>query len=106
MERIFQGENRGNQQQMLKMLADGYVNVLTSTSIAEIKDGGATINHDGKQEDLEADTIVVAVGLEAKSKLHDELKATVRQLYAIGDCVKPRRVLDAIWEGFRIARLV
>lgn len=106
LERIFRGENRANQQQMLKMLADGNVNVLTSTSVLEIKDGGATINHDGKQEELEADTIVVAIGLEAKSKLHDELKGRVPELYAIGDCVKPRKVLDAIWDGFRIARLV
>jgi 2-enoate reductase len=106
LKRIFQGENRANQQQMLKMLADGNVNVLTSTSVLEIKDGGAIIDHDGKEEELEADTIVVAIGLEARSKLHDELKGRVEELYAIGDCVKPRKVLDAIWEGFRIARLL
>ena len=106
LKRIFQGENRANQQQMLKMLADGNVNVLTSTSVLEIKDGGAIIDHDGKEKELEADTIVVAIGLEARSKLHDELRGRVAELYAIGDCVRPRKVLDAIWEGFRIARLL
>lgn len=106
LKRIFQGENRAHQQQMLKMLADGNVNVLTSSSVSEIKDGGAIIDHDGKEEELETDTIVVAIGLEARSKLHDELKGRVPELYAIGDCVKPRKVLDAVWEGFRIARLL
>jgi 2,4-dienoyl-CoA reductase (NADPH2) len=74
--------------------------------VLEIKDGGAIIDHDGKEKELEADTIVVAIGLEARSKLHDELKGRVEELYAIGDCVRPRKVLDAIWEGFRIARLL
>ena len=27
-------------------------------------------------------------------------------VYAIGDCVEPRKVINAIWEGFRIARLI
>ena len=91
---------------MLKMLVDGNVNVLTSSNVLEIKDGRAIIDHDGKQEGLEADTIVVAIGLEARSRLHNELNGKVPEVYAIGDCVKPRRVLDAIWEGFRIARFL
>ena len=106
LERIFRGENRANQQQMLKMLVDGNVNVLTSSRVLEIKDGRAIIDHDGRQEGLEADTIVVAIGLEARSGLHNELNGKVPEVYAIGDCVKPRRVLDAIWEGFRIARFL
>jgi len=30
----------------------------------------------------------------------------VPELYPIGDCLLPRRLMDAIWEGFRLARLV
>ena len=28
------------------------------------------------------------------------------EMYAIGDCVETRKIINAIWEGFRIARLV
>ena len=28
------------------------------------------------------------------------------ETYAVGDCVKSRDIKDAIWEGFRTARLV
>jgi 2-enoate reductase len=106
LKHVFRGENRANEQQMLKMLEDGNVNVLTNTSVLEITDEGAIIDHDRGQEEIEADTIVVAVGLEVKSRLQDELEGKIPEVYAIGDCVKPRRVLEAIWEGFRIARLL
>ncbi len=106
LEHVFRDENRANKQQMLKMLEDGEVTMLTNTSVLEITDEGAIIDHDRGQEEVEADTIVVAIGLEVKSRLRDELEGKVPEVYAIGDCVKPRRVLEAIWEGFRIARLI
>ena len=106
LQRIFQGANRANYQQMLKMLADSNVTVLTSTNVSKITDTGAIISHDGKQEDVKADTVVLAVGLEAKSNLYEELEGKVPEVHAIGDCVQPRRILEAIWEGFRTARLV
>ncbi len=28
------------------------------------------------------------------------------EIYSIGDCVEPRKLLNAIWEGFRSARLI
>ncbi len=46
------------------------------------------------------------VGMTAISGLHEDLKDMIPETYAIGDCVKPRRIMDAIWEGFRIARLI
>jgi len=34
------------------------------------------------------------------------LKDKVSEIYVIGDYVEPRKVLNAIWEGYRFARLI
>jgi hypothetical protein len=50
--------------------------------------------------------VVLAVGLTPNSDLEEALKGEPFEIHAIGDCVKPRKVIDAIWEGFRVARLI
>jgi hypothetical protein len=34
------------------------------------------------------------------------LEGAVPELYTIGDCVEPRKVMEAIYEGWRIARTI
>ena len=96
--------NRGH---MLKLLAEAGVKYLTETSTLKITDDGITIaDKDGKQSTLKADTVVLAVGLKAKEDLSVALNDKVPEVYTIGDCVEARKVINAIWEGFRISRLI
>lgn len=50
------------------------------------------------------DTIVLAMGQKVDDSLYFSLKGKVAELYRIGDCVAPRKVDMAIWEGHRIGR--
>jgi len=50
--------------------------------------------------------VVLCCGFKPCNQLTEALKDKVPELYAIGDCVAPRKVINAIWEGFRIARLI
>ena len=80
-----------------------------SATVDNAQSSLVTINiiYNGTQKDfLIADTVVLAVGLKPNNGLWETLSGEVREIYAIGDCVKPRRVLNAIWEGFRTARLI
>lgn len=96
-----------NRMHLLKLLADADVNILTETKCLEIRDNGITIaDKYGKRSTLEADTVVLAVGLKSNEGLLETLKDKIPEVYAIGDCVEPRKVINAIWEGFRTARLV
>jgi len=36
--------------------------------------------------------------------LKERIEGLVPQLYAIGDCVKPRKALDAVHEAYAVAR--
>jgi hypothetical protein len=38
--------------------------------------------------------------------MYKELKGKVKELYAIGDCVAPRKVNEAMIEGDRVGRLI
>ena len=95
-----------NRAHMEKLLGESNVNILTDTTVLEITNGSVNIvDKSGLRSTLEADTVVIAVGFEPNNKLVATLKDKVSEMYAIGDCVKPRRVINAVWEGFRLARI-
>ena len=95
-----------NRMHLLKLLADTNVNILTKTSIVEMMDDSVVIVNKYGRSKLENDTVVLAVGSKPNKKLKETLKDKVPEIYVIGDCVEPRKVLNAIWEGFRFARLI
>ncbi|MBN2241784.1 MAG: FAD-dependent oxidoreductase [Acidobacteria bacterium] len=71
----------------------------------EIIDKGLTIiDRDGNRRLLEADSIATALPLTPNNELLEKLKATVPEVYAIGDCNEPLLIADAIGTGLRTAR--
>jgi len=84
------------------------VKVLTNTEVVEITDDGpVVIDKMGERSTLKADTIVLAVGMKPNDNgLAEALQGKVPEVYPIGDCVKTGKVIDAIWAGFRTARLI
>jgi 2-enoate reductase len=96
-----------NRVHMLMLLADAKAEILTDTKVLEITDAGVVIvGNDGKRVNLEADTVVLALGLEPNGSLTESLKGKVPEVYAVGDCVEPRIVINAIHEGFHTARRI
>ena len=51
---------------------------------------------------FEADTVVLAVGAKANTEFAKQSETKV-PLHFIGDCVEPRRIVNAIEEGFKTA---
>ena len=61
----------------------------------------------GREEKIPCDTVVLAIGLRPERGLIDSLAGEEDiEVFEVGDCVAPRRILDAIHEGFRVARWV
>lgn len=50
------------------------------------------------------DALVLAMGQEVDDDLYRQLKGKVLELHRIGDCVAPRKLDMAIWEGHQIGR--
>jgi 2-enoate reductase len=88
------------------LLAQTNVEVLTSTKLVAITKTGAVVERDGGRQELAADTVVIATGFAADLRLRDALEDAVPEVVAVGDCVKPRNIDEAIWEGFHAARVL
>ncbi|MDY7036391.1 MAG: FAD-dependent oxidoreductase [Thermodesulfobacteriota bacterium] len=88
----------------LKLRLNRYgVNILIRTRLLEVRDKGVIVDKDGEKQFLEVDTVVLAVGSKPENELVKKLESKVPELYAVGDCVRPQRLLGAIHEGSEIA---
>ena len=56
-----------------------------------------------EEQELEADTLVLSFWRKAETGLHDELEGKVKGLHLIGDALAPRRLIDAFYEGYKVA---
>jgi 2,4-dienoyl-CoA reductase (NADPH2) len=91
---------------LYRRLKDKGVKLLSSTHLEEIRGKNVVISSRGKRETIDADTVVLALGMESREGLAKELVSKVGELHTIGDCAKPRTALEAIYEGWRIARTI
>ena len=57
------------------------------------------INKDGNELFLKGDHIVLATGATPNKNLAQSLEGKVPELFEVGDCVEPRRIMEAIHEG-------
>lgn len=75
-------------------------------AIDSVVGGRATGSNEMTSEpfEREADTVVLSMGKQADDDLYFALKGSVPSLYRIGDCVAPRRITDAIYEGEVVGR--
>ncbi|SDP51220.1 oxidoreductase [Desulforhopalus singaporensis] len=55
---------------------------------------------------VEADTVVMAVGMKSDTSLADVVRKSPCPVYRIGDCRKPKNVMQAVWDGYEIARFI
>lgn len=77
------------------------IKVLVNSRIKEIKPDGVLIEQGTNF--IKADSVVIALGSVPEDSLEMALKGKGIQVYKAGDCVEPRKVIDAIHEGFEIA---
>lgn len=91
---------------LLERLQKLGVEVFTKTKLEGISDEGIVVSKDCGREVLKCDTVVLAVGAKPERELIDALKERVEEVYSIGDCVSPRKILEAIEEGFMIGAQV
>lgn len=79
------------------------VKMLISTKAVEIRNGMLVLDKAGEKLEIGADSIVLAAGSRPDNRLASMLKDSV-DLHMIGDCARPRNILESIAEGARTAR--
>ena len=64
------------------------------------------IGPDGKRRKIETDTLLLALGYTVDQTVYEGMRGKVREIYSIGDCLKPRKLWNAVHEGAYIARQI
>jgi len=93
---------------LIKRLVDKGAKIITKTKVEGIKEKGMdVIRRDLEKSFIPANTVVIALGLKTEDHLAKEIEAKgVCRVIRIGDCVEPRKIIDAIYEASFFARQV
>ncbi len=109
---LFIGAELGPQQDLhltRQRLLEKGVTFTPDTAVIEIKDKtvyGFNV-YSNKKEVFEGyDSIVLAMGNQVNDSLYKACKEKRREVYRIGDCVAPRKVDMAIYEGYKLGRMI
>ena len=95
--------------QLYRRILPKGVTVTPDTFVTGIEAGAVTCEsrYTGETSRIEnVDTVVLAMGNEVDDGLYRELKGRVPALHTVGDCVAPRNMADAIFDGERVGRLI
>ena len=98
--------HEANQEMLLELLEKHAVRLEKDTKVKEIKDANVYALSKGQSAEYSADLIVLAVGSKSENYLLTEIESLVEKCFTIGDCRAPRKIKDAVWEAFKMARLV
>jgi 2,4-dienoyl-CoA reductase-like NADH-dependent reductase (Old Yellow Enzyme family)/thioredoxin reductase len=91
----------GSRSTLLVMLGQKGIVSHTDSNIEEITGEGVIVSDkEGAKRTINADTVVLAFGFKPETGLYERLKGKVPELYTIGDSLAPRKIGDAINEGF------
>ena len=84
-------------------LQKGGVKTFTSTKVESISEKEVFAIKNGERLTLPADSVVLAVGSKPNKSLAEAVREKIPEIYEIGDCVEPRKALQAIHEGLDVA---
>jgi hypothetical protein len=92
-----------NRSALLEMFDRYQVAVRTGLHVAGFdEDGVSFADAAGRQLRLPADSVVISSGFRAQPEFAEELGRLGIPATSIGDCVQPRKIFDAMLEGYNL----
>ena len=94
---------------LYQRLMEKGVKMSPSTGLRQIGEDSVTVYSiitKEEREITEVDSVVFAVGGAAEDSLYRALKGKVEALHAVGDCMAPRGVEQAVYEGHKVGRSI
>jgi 2,4-dienoyl-CoA reductase-like NADH-dependent reductase (Old Yellow Enzyme family)/thioredoxin reductase len=67
------------------------------------KQGVRVMLRGGKEAFIAGDNLILALGYRPMNQLENQLKGRLPRIHMIGDCVKPRKIIDAVSEAYVLA---
>jgi 2-enoate reductase len=96
-----------NDQHLRSMVADRGVKVAAGAKVVKITPSSITYEKDGNIVTIDCDTVLNAAGFRANgNKLEDTLEANYGDVTVAGDAIAPRKILNAVHEGYHAIRVM
>jgi 2,4-dienoyl-CoA reductase-like NADH-dependent reductase (Old Yellow Enzyme family)/thioredoxin reductase len=92
-----------NRARVKEELKETEIEVKCKTKLLSIDQQGITVEREGEAYKIPAETVVLALGAKSNNSLLPRLEGKIVEIYSIGDCCSPRKMIDAIHEGFEVA---
>jgi 2,4-dienoyl-CoA reductase-like NADH-dependent reductase (Old Yellow Enzyme family)/thioredoxin reductase len=89
---------------IMQRLRNAGIAMETNAKVEQITDKGIMVSRDGSVELFTADSVVLAVGLVPRNDLAQRLEGGNTECHCIGDCTEAQKIIQAIEDGFHIAR--
>ena len=95
-----------NKMALMKLYEKEKIKVLTSARLDSVDDQGAnvTLLKEDRTVKIEADTVIVSVGMKALASMAPDLQGQGFEVYEIGDGVQVGDVHTTIYSAFNVAR--
>ncbi len=78
------------------------VTIWTKAKVKEIQKREVIVQYKGSERRVKADTVIIAAGSEPNTEFFEKIRGKVSEAYLIGDSFNPKRILEAIAEGFEV----
>lgn len=92
-----------NSEMLERLIPFNGIEVLTSSKVISTTDAGVLIDVNGTTREIEADSVVLAVGYSSQDSLYEELKYEIADIHLVGDARKVANIMYAIWDAYEVA---
>jgi 2-enoate reductase len=95
-----------NDQALRTMIKERNIGVVGNAKVSQITPESVVYTKDGKEQTIACDTVILAAGYRANNTLEAALSDRVKDLTVIGDAEAPRKILNAVHEGYHAIRVM
>jgi len=89
----------------LKNLKDGGAELFTEAEVVEVTDKGVVIRQKDTKQFIQCDT-VVPINIAANREVADKVGGKVPEVFVIGDCGEPAKLMEAVTSGFLVGQKI
>lgn len=87
---------------LTRSLKEHNAEVLTNTHVKEIRKNSVVVETNRSEREIEADTIIIAIGSKSVNSLSEKAETIVDKVVTIGDALHVGRALEGIQAGFKV----
>lgn len=95
-----------NDQHLRDMIKARNIDCIANATVTKITPKSVTYIKDNQTYTIPCDTVINAVGFKSNNELTDFLEENFSDVTITGDAIKPRKILDAVHEGYHAIRVM